>query len=93
MNEKVDEAIKEAESELQTGGSSSTPSAGNIKAALESLKQGRLLLAEHPYYATPTTRCRALLTKTHPCTGPVAWILSCLSRCLDPFLPVTTADG
>ena len=46
VNEKVDEAIKEAESELQTGGSSSAPSAGNIKAALESLKQGRLLLAE-----------------------------------------------
>ena len=50
VNEKVDEAIKEAESELQTGDSSSTPSAGNIKAALESLKQGRLLVVSHSGY-------------------------------------------
>ena len=47
INETVDDAMREAEVELQSGGSSaSTPSASNIKSALESLKKGREAIAE-----------------------------------------------
>ena len=46
-NEIVDEAMREAEVELQSGGSSATlPSANNIKSVLESLKKGRSVIAE-----------------------------------------------
>ena len=47
INEIVDDAMREAEVELPSGGSSaSTPSASNIKTALESLKKGREVIAE-----------------------------------------------
>ena len=47
VNEIVDEAMREAKVELQSGGSSATlPSANNIKSALESLKKGRSVIAE-----------------------------------------------
>ena len=47
VNENVDDAMREAEVELQSEGSSATiPSASNIKSALESLKKGRAVIAE-----------------------------------------------
>ena len=46
INDKIDETMREAETELQPGGSSAVPSAENIKAALDALKQGRAMVAE-----------------------------------------------
>ena len=47
VNESVDNAMREAEVELQSGGSSATlPSASNIKSVLEYLKKGRAVIAE-----------------------------------------------
>ena len=46
INDKIDETMREAEAELQPGGSGAVPSAENIKAALDALKQGRAMVAE-----------------------------------------------
>ena len=46
INDKIDETMCETEAELQPGGSSAVPSAENIKAALNALKQGRAMVAE-----------------------------------------------
>ena len=53
INDKIDETMHEAEAELQPGSSSAVPSAENIKAVLDALKQGRAMVAEAHKHCRP----------------------------------------